>query len=755
MTTAAEGPTNRLAGESSPYLLLHRHNPVDWYPWGREALERARREDRPIFLSVGYSTCYWCHVMERESFSDPETAELMNREFVNVKVDREERPELDEIYMAATQILTRHGGWPNSVFLTPELEPFFAGTYFPPADRSGLPGFRTVLRSLAEAWKTRRRDVQKQAASVAAAMRRFLEERTLPAAGPPAAGEAAERALADLERSFDPQWGGFGGAPKFPSPSNLFLLLELAGERPRAAEMLEVTLDRMARGGIYDQLGGGFHRYATDREWKIPHFEKMLYDNGLLLEVYALEWRRRADPEAERVIRETAAFLARELTAPEGAFWSALDAETDGREGAFYAWSREQLRAALGEEGLGFLAPLYGFDGPPFFEGEYVLHLPRPLAEQAERRRKSREELLAEIAPLRARLFEVRARRKRPLTDDKILADWNGTAIAGLALAGEVLGDEGLVGQAARAAEFVLATMRPAGGPLIHSWRDGRAGPRAFLSDYAFLVRGLLALHRATGDGSWLEAAAGLAAEQGERLGDPAGGFFVAEESADVLFRSKEVFDGAMPGANAVAVLNLLELAERTGEARWAAVAEASLRAFSALVGEHPAAVRTMALAAHRRAALAGARPDLLAAAAPAAAGAPESKVTESKVTARLEVETAGQDGWRGFTLELEIEPGWHIYPPAGAAGAGGERPGLGGPTTLEGAGLEMRALAFPRGVERRLVPGEPPVRVYEDRVAIRGELRAAGEEGRLVVGFQPCGASSCLAPERLELEAG
>ena len=261
--------------------------------------------------------------------------------------------------------------------------------------------------------------------------------------------------------------------------------------------MLEVTLDRMARGGIYDQLGGGFHRYATDREWKIPHFEKMLYDNGLLLEVYACEWRRSADPEAARVIRETAAFLARELTAPEGGFWSALDAETDGREGAFYAWSREQLREVLDEEEFGFLAPLYGFDGPPFFEGEYVLHLPRPLTEQAERRRKGRDELLAEIEPLRSRLLEARGRRKRPLTDDKLLADWNGTAIAGLALAGEVLEDPALVEQAARAAEFVLATMRPAGGPLIHSWRQGRPGPAAFLSDYAFLVRGLLALDRA------------------------------------------------------------------------------------------------------------------------------------------------------------------------------------------------------------------------------------------------------------------
>ncbi len=739
----SDGPANRLAEASSPYLQLHAHNPVDWYPWGEEALGRARAEDKPIFLSVGYSTCYWCHVMERESFSDPGVAELMNREFVNIKVDREERPDLDEIYMAATQVLTGHGGWPNSVFLTPQLLPFYTGTYFPPEDRPGLPGFPTVLASLADAWRERRADVDAQAAELGEALRRVLEDRTGPAGKLPGPA-AVDRSLLDLERGFDGTWGGFGSAPKFPTPGNLFLLHELAGERPEAARMLEVTLDRMARGGIYDQLGGGFHRYATDREWKVPHFEKMLYDNGLLLEAYALEWRRRGDPEAERVIRETAGFLAREMTAPEGGFWSALDAETDGREGAYYAWSREQLREVLSEEEVGFLAPLYGFDGPPFFEGEYVLHLPRPLAEQAERRRRSRAELLAEIEPLRARLLEARGRRRRPLTDDKLLADWNGTAIAGLALAGEALGEPALLAQAAGAAEFVLATMRPPGGPLIHSWRQGRPGPAAFLSDYAFLVRGLLALDRAADGDRWLEAAAELTAEQLDRLADPAGGFFVAEARDDLLFRSKEVFDGAMPGANSVAVLNLLELAERTGESRWATTADGGLRAFAALVENHPAAVRTMALAARRLDRLRGERAELFPEPVRPGADSPESRVAAS-----LEVEAPGEEGWRPFIVELEIAPGWHIYPPATAGG-------LGGPTTVEGDGLELRALAFPRGVESRPVPGAPPLRLYEGRVAIRGELRpAAGGGGRLIVGFQPCGEGRCLAPARLELDAG
>jgi uncharacterized protein YyaL (SSP411 family) len=744
----SEGPANRLAEASSPYLQLHAHNPVDWYPWGDEALARARVEDKPIFLSVGYSTCYWCHVMERESFTDPAIAELMNREFVNIKVDREERPDLDEIYMAATQVMTQQGGWPNSVFLTPDLLPFYAGTYFPPEDRHGRPGFPTVLMSLAAAWKERRGDIDAQAKELDGALRQVLEERTGlpgPTGSPVASGrlpgpEALDHSLLDLERSFDGTWGGFGSAPKFPTPGNLFLLLELADSQPQAARMLETTLDRMARGGIYDQLGGGFHRYATDREWKIPHFEKMLYDNGLLLEAYALEWRRSADPEAERVLRETAAFLARELTAPEGGFWSALDAETDGREGAFYAWRREQLREVLSEEEVGFLAPLYGFDGPPFFEGEYVLHLPRPLAEQAERRRKSRDELLAEIEPLRWRLFEARGARKRPLTDDKLLADWNGTAIAGLARAGEVLQDAGLVAQAARAAEFVLRTMRPSGGSLIHSWRAGRSGPAAFLSDYAFFVRGLLALERASGEGRWLEVATELASEQEDRLGDPAGGFFVAEVRDDLLYRSKEVFDGAMPGANSVAALNLVELAERTGESRWALAAQDCLRAFSNLVDSHPAAVRTMALVAGRLHRLTRDRADLFV-----EPSSPAPHGLESKVSASLEVDPPAEDGWRGFTLELEIEDGWHIYPPGTTAG-------LGGPTAVEGDGVELRELTFPRGVERSPVPTEPPLRIYEGRVVIRGELRSGADEGRLAVSFQPCGEQRCLAPSRIEL---
>jgi uncharacterized protein YyaL (SSP411 family) len=619
-----QGPTNRLAAESSPYLLLHRHNPVDWYPWGAEAIERARREDKPIFLSVGYSTCYWCHVMERESFSDPRIAALMNREFVNVKLDREERPDLDEIYMAATQILSGQGGWPNSLFLTPELKPYYAGTYFPPDERYGRPGFGSVLADLAAAWRERRPEVEEQAAEMARAMGRFLEERSRPAAdlAPP---EAAGAALASLARRFDREWGGFGGAPKFPTPSNLFLLLEMAreeavagrrgeaggngdtgrdreagrdGQDGEAGSMLAATLDQMARGGIYDQLGGGFHRYATDREWKVPHFEKMLYDNGLLLELYAREHARTGDRQAARVARETAEFLRREMTAPEGALWSAVDAETHGHEGSFYVWSRAEIEGVLGAEDAAFLAPLLGFAGPPFFEGDrYVLHLPEPLELAAERRRLPPAELRGEVAALGARLLAARARRERPATDDKVLADWNGMAIAGLAVAGSLLAAPELTAAAARAADFMLGEMRPAGGPLLHAWRGGRGKIAAYLADYAYAARALLALHEATGEPRWLAAAAELTDEQGGRLADPEGGFFVAAASPDLLFRSKDPFDGAVPSANAVAALNLVELARRTGDRRWLEQARITLQAFASLLEMHPDAARMMAVA--------------------------------------------------------------------------------------------------------------------------------------------------------------
>jgi len=758
MSAHASGPTNRLAGESSPYLLLHKNNPVDWYPWGEEALAKARQEDKPIFLSVGYSTCYWCHVMERESFSNAAIAEQMSRDFVCIKVDREERPDLDEIYMAATQILTGQGGWPNSVFLTPSLKPFYAGTYFPPDDRYGRPGFGAVLHGLSEAWGARRSDVEAQSEEMETAMRRFLEERAVPAAMPPNP-VLAEKGLASLARRFDPQWGGFGGAPKFPTPSNLYFCLEMAGDHPQAGEMLAATLDQMARGGIYDQLAGGFHRYATDREWKIPHFEKMLYDNGFLLEIYAKEHARTGDPQAARIVRETADWVAREMTSPEGAFYSAVDAETHGHEGAYYVWTREEIVAALGEEDAAFLAPILGFSGPPFFEGShYVLHVPERLEDLAERRRMPIDELLREVDALKAKLLEARSRRDRPLTDDKILADWNGMLIRGLAVAGALLGEPSFVERAARAADFVLTRMRSE-GVLLHSWRQGQGKITAYLSDYAFLVSGLLALHRsqgaqgAQGSERWLQAAVELTREQTARLGDPHGGFFVAAASPDLLFRSKEVFDGATPSANAVAALNLLELAARTGDAAWLTAARASLKAFATLTETHTDAVRMLLLAVRRyhEVAEAGTAADHaeVQAAQERTASPPGAHMledaAEAVVTPVLHLEPEDAAGWRAFRLLVTVDPGWHIQANPAAAD-------YLMPTTVRPDGAEIRNLRYPPGIAASTTFSQEPLAVYDGTVEITGEIGALTPEARLHLTYQPCDDARCLPEVTVEV---
>ena len=739
---SSTSPGNRLATASSPYLRLHAHNPVDWYPWGEEALARARHEDKPIFLSIGYSTCYWCHVMERESFSDPGIAEAMNRSFVNVKLDREERPDLDEVYMTATQLMTGQGGWPNSLFLTPALDPFFAGTYFPPEDKWGRPGFRSILEGIGDAWQGRRLDVEAQARELGDAVRHHLGGRFAPAAGPPSP-EVFAAALRTLEGRFDPTWGGFGEAPKFPTPSNLMLLLEVAAENPSARRMLDATVDRMARGGIYDQLAGGFHRYATDREWKVPHFEKMLYDNGSLLEVWARAWKLSGDPELARVARGTVAFLDRELSAPEGGFWSAIDAETGGQEGAFHVWTAAELEAELGPEDAAFLAPLYGFDRPPFFEGvHYVLHLPRPLAEQAERRRVPYDELLATMAPLRAKLLAARERRPHPATDDKVLADWNGLAIAGLAVAGRLLGEPAWVARAARAARFVLTVMRPAGGTLLHAWRAGQGEVPAFLADYAYVVHGLLELHAASdGDAAreWLAAAVDLTDEQRQRLAHPDGGFYAAGESADLLCRSRDLFDGASPSANGVALLNLLRLADVTGDDGFRAEAERALRGFAPLAAAQPAAARTVAIAARRFHASGGATGSAAPGAAATGYGGLAAEAA-GLVGAELEVGPTGPDGWRPFRLRLRTADGWHVNTDTAPEGLVA--------TTIAGSGCEVRALVHPAPSRTLAGFGAEPVPVWEGEVEIAGELRP-GTSGRaaLRVVAQPCDEGRCLPP--------
>jgi len=746
------GRENRLAAEISPYLLLHKNNPVDWYAWGPEALEKARKEDKPIFLSVGYATCYWCHVMERESFADAGTAELMNEHFVNIKVDREERPELDEIYMAATQIYTHQGGWPNSLFLTPDLKPYFAGTYFPPADRYGRPSFRTVLLSMREAWEKRRDEVYEQAEELAQAMRGFLEERGQPA-GHVAKAEVADTSLASLKARFDTAHGGFGDAPKFPTPANLFLLLEMAAEDQPAGAMLEATLDAMAKGGIYDQLAGGFHRYATDAAWRVPHFEKMLYDNGLLLEVYARDYARTGNADRARIVAETARFLARELTSPEGAFWSAIDAEVDGKEGGYHAFTLAQLSKILGTEDAAFLAPILGFSGQPFFEHDfYVLHLPLSYGEQAERRRLGREQLLEQVAPLKARLLEAREQRKKPLVDDKVLTDWNGMAITGLAVASRLTGEKSYLEQARRAAEFVLENLRGQSGTLQHSWREGEARFDAYLSDYVFLVRGLLALYEATHEPIYLAEAERLTQEQVARLSDERGGFFLAADQPDVLYRSKEVFDGALPATNAIAVLNLLDLASLGGEpGPWLELAAKTLKAFTVFTERQPEGARMMSLAARRyhqqvQKPLQQPRAAAQAEESPAQVASPDESTApvEEVVDAELELNAMEHEGWRSFKLDVKVKEGWHVY------AAEQEMPEL-LPATLEIERGQLDEIVYPAG--KRTERAGLVAFILEGEFQIEGRLR--GERATLSFLYQPCSDQLCLEPSAIEFELG
>jgi uncharacterized protein YyaL (SSP411 family) len=742
VSEARGGSENRLARESSPYLLLHAHNPVDWYPWGEEAFAEARRADKPIFLSVGYSTCYWCHVMERECFSNPEIARQLNNGFVSIKLDREERPDLDEIYMTATQLLTRSGGWPNSVFLTPDLKPFFAGTYFPPRDAPGRPGFPRLLASIREAWDQRRPSILEQAEAVVDAIE---EQMTAAPAGRRPGGEAVRAVGEMLARRFDPEWGGFGGAPKFPSPSNLFFLLDRAREGDGTAQqMLVVTLDAMARGGIHDQLAGGFHRYSTDAEWLVPHFEKMLYDNAALAALYAEAAPFDGGRGFARVARRTLDFVLAELTGEAGAFLSAIDAETDGHEGAYYTWTPEELQRLLDAGSRELLGAVYGFDGAPNFEGgRYVFHLPRPLAEQAKRLGVTVEQLLERLEPGRKALLAERSQRKRPLTDDKVLADWNGLMIGAMARAGALLGEARYQRAAAQAAEFVLrALVDGQSGGLLHAYRNGAAKVPALLDDYAFLIQGLLELHAATGEARWLVEARRLAAEQDRRLwDDDASGYFTAGADPRLLVRSKAAYDGAVASGNGIAALNLVTLAERTGDAGYRERCRHLLETFGKGIEEWPLAHATLVRAVARLAP--DGEPEALPAPIPPG-GALETEA-QSVVSIRTSLGEAG-GSWRPFSLELAIRPGWHLNAHPASL------PSLVA-TELHPSRGALRSLRYPPGEVLRLGFAEDVVSVYSGRVRLEGEIEVrAGETPAVRLTYQPCDDSRCLVPTTREV---
>jgi hypothetical protein len=579
--------TTRLVLERSPYLLQHAHNPVDWWPWCEEAFEEARRRSRPVFLSVGYATCHWCHVMERESFEDDEIARLLNERYVAIKVDREERPDVDQLYMTAVQLLTGGGGWPMSVWLTPDKAPFFGGTYFPPRDgaRHGLRGFLSILGEVAEVYAADPGRVRSATGSLGEAERTALAAGE-PAEAPPGPGATA-RAVDAVARLYDPVHGGLGRAPKFPSslPVRLLLRHHRRTGDARALDMAVTTLARMAAGGIHDQLAGGFHRYSTDERWLVPHFEKMLYDNALLALAYAEAWQVTGRPDLARVARTTLDYAVRELQLPEGGFASATDADSAGEEGRCFVWTEPEVRALLGP-GAERFCRFYGVDARGNWEGVSVLHQPAP--DEAE---------WAALAGARATLLEARGRREQPLRDDKVLASWNGLMISALAFGGRALGEPRWTAAATRAADHVLSRM-VVGGRLQRSWRSGRAGTPGFLDDHAFLANGLLDLWEATFEPRWLAAALDLGGELSRRFGDPAGGgwWSTADDHERLLVREKPTHDGAEPSGASVALQVVLRLAALTGEERWREEARAALRQAAPTLEAAPLSLHEMLL---------------------------------------------------------------------------------------------------------------------------------------------------------------
>jgi uncharacterized protein YyaL (SSP411 family) len=767
-----KAPANRLAKETSPYLLLHAHNPVNWYPWGPEAFARAKAEGKPIFLSVGYSSCYWCHVMERESFTDAAIAAYLNEHFVSIKVDREERPDVDQIYMTALRALTRGGGWPMSMFLTPDGRPFFGGTYLPPRDRDGFEGFPGLLKRVHEAWRDHRDALEKDADGLAEVVRRSLD-------GAPARGrtalsrELAARGRAQLAEQYDPVHGGFGYSPqnarrpKFPEPVNLVFLLDQHRRGARAPEaagaspltMAVTTLDRMARGGIRDQLAGGYHRYATNRDWSVPHFEKMLYDNAQLAAAHLLAFEITGDDRWRHEAEATFAFVARSMTAAEGGFDSALDAESQGEEGQSYVWTRDEVARVLGP-GADFdaFAMVYGLNQPANFgEGRYVLLEPRPRAEQAAALGTTPAALEGRLVPLRSKLLAVRDRRPAPLCDDKILTAWNGLMIAAYADGFRLLKEPSYRQAAERAADFLLARLRTSEGRLLRTYRGGQAKLPAYLEDYAFFVHGLLRLHAATGDATRLAQARTLADRMIADFGDTRlGGFFAtAGDHESLLARPKDPYDGALPGGNSVAIGNLIALSAATGERRYLDVAGRALDAFSGTLAETPGAVPLMLVALE---AYLDARPlPLPVAAAPAPA--PEPAEAPGGAPMVLTARAAPAPGAAiapgrelDVTLSLTIQEGWHLYAnPTGVETLH--------PTTVTlpaGQKATLAEVRYPAGTPLATPGVDEKAAVYEGEVKVtaRVKLDAQIQPGPLKlefkIGYQACNDRACLAPATL-----
>jgi hypothetical protein len=587
---------NRLVFEKSPYLLQHAANPVNWYPWGDEAFAAARAEGTPIFLSIGYSTCHWCHVMERESFEDEEVALLLNASFISIKVDREERPDVDQVYMTVTQALTGSGGWPMTVILTPDKKPYFAGTYFPKHGRGQRPGLMQLLPQLRTAWETQRQEVAASADRIVSAVR----ERAASGPGGDLDKEVLSTAFTQLSGRYDAARGGFGRAPKFPTPHNFRFLLRHYRRTGNAAalDMVEKTLEAVRLGGIYDHVGSGFHRYSTDPRWLLPHFEKMLYDQALLVLAYTEAWQVTERDLFRRTAGDVLDFVLREMSSPEGGFYSAFDADSEGEEGLFYLWTPEEIRAVLDALDAELVIEVYGVvEGGNFVDqatrrktGRSILHLRQPLEDIAEAKGVSSDDLRARLERCRKELYRVRKQRVPPLLDDKVLTDWNGLMISAMAVAGQAFGEPRYTEAATQAAAFIRGNLLDREGRLLKRYREGEAAHPATLEDYAFLIGGLLDLYEATFDPGHLQWAIELEAQMTAHFEDPERGAFYlsADDGEDLFVRAKEVRDGAIPSGNSAAVLDLARLARLTGDMSYEDRAWRTIRALSADVARTP-----------------------------------------------------------------------------------------------------------------------------------------------------------------------
>lgn len=584
-------PANRLLDESSPYLQQHAYNPVNWYPWSDEAFETARQMDKPIFLSVGYSACHWCHVMEHESFENDEIAQILNENYVSIKVDREERPDVDQIYMTAVQLITKRGGWPMSVFMSPDGKPFYGGTYWPPTSRMGMPGFRDILLKLADFWKNKREEVDTSADQLVEAIQQMsapiFESATFNE-------QTITSATKSLLATVDQKHGGFGGAPKFPHPMDIRVMLR-GWQRTKDQSLLDavkLTLDKMLHGGIYDQLGGGFHRYSTDAYWLAPHFEKMLYDNALLVPAYLEAWQITGDSEYRRAVTETLDYVLNEMTSAEGGFYSTQDADTEGEEGKFFVWSQQEVEDLLGAEESRLFKAAYDVSANGNWEGKNILNRPMSFIDVAVELEVSVEELNESLDRSRQKLLEARSTRVKPGRDEKILVAWNGLMLSAMAKAGFAFDEQRYIKVAEKSARFIVENMCDNTGRLLHSFKDGVARFQAYVDDYACLIDGLVEVFQSTGDEYYLQHAVRLAEEMTENFWDAENGgfFYTANDHESLIARTKDIQDNAVPSGNGMAATALLKLGRLVGREELIETARKTLDAFSSFIVEHPRA---------------------------------------------------------------------------------------------------------------------------------------------------------------------